>query len=121
MCHNRKFTGVQYDFDNDEDGQYLTINNRVIKRAKQTKFLGVIMDEKLTWQSHIKALSNKLSSCTGCLNRISASVPAELHTDLHLTLFQFRFHFFQPFLQQLHFFIQFWKVALTSQYLQTLL
>ena len=31
----------------------LKINNITIKRVNETKFLGVIIDDKLTWKSHI--------------------------------------------------------------------
>ena len=47
------------------------INNSELKKVTHdTKFLGVIIDENLTWEQHIKALSKKLASCTGSLNRI---------------------------------------------------
>ena len=41
------------------------INNSELKKVTHTKFLGVIIDENLTWEQHIKALSKKLASCTG--------------------------------------------------------
>ena len=43
------------------------INNSELKKVTNTKFLGVIIDENLTWEQHIKALSKKLASCTGSL------------------------------------------------------
>jgi hypothetical protein len=47
--------------DEDENGHYLTINNRLIKRIKQTKFLVVIIDDKLSWKPHIVSLNKKLN------------------------------------------------------------
>ena len=38
----------------------LTLNGLVIKRVKETKFLGVIIDENLKWDVHTKYLNSKL-------------------------------------------------------------
>ena len=38
----------------------LTLNGSVIKRVIATKFLGVIINDKLKWQSHISYLNSKL-------------------------------------------------------------
>ena len=59
-----------------------------ILRVQQTKFLGVIIDEKLSWQPHIDHLLKKLACCTGTLNRIKDNIPAHLHKDLYHTLFE---------------------------------
>ena len=39
----------------------MTFNNIEIKRDNSVKFLGVIIDEKLTWKSHIAVVENKIS------------------------------------------------------------
>ena len=31
----------------------IKINNKTLERVKQTKFLGIIVDEYLTWKDHI--------------------------------------------------------------------
>ena len=49
------------------------MNNSIITRVCATKFLGVIIDDKLTWKDHIKKLSlvrSKLSKTVGILYRI---------------------------------------------------
>ena len=38
----------------------IEFNNQHIKRATHNKFLGVILDENLTWSNHINELCNKL-------------------------------------------------------------
>ena len=64
------------------------INNSELKKVTHTQFLGVIIDENLTWEQHIKALSKKLASCTGSLNRIMQFLPKNMHKELYYTLFE---------------------------------
>ena len=66
----------------------LHLDGSEILRVQQTKFLGVIIDEKLSWQPHIDHLLKKLACCTGTLNRIKDNIPAHLHKDLYHTLFE---------------------------------
>ena len=66
----------------------LWIGNYKIKKRTQAKFLGVIIDEKLSWEPHIMSLKRKLNYATATLNRISNSLPKHLHRDLYYTLFE---------------------------------
>ena len=66
----------------------LHLNGSNILKVNQTKFLGVIIDDKLTWQPHIDHLHKKLACCTGTLNRIKENIPSHLHKDLYHTLFE---------------------------------
>ena len=45
----------------------LTINNAIIKRVFHASFLGVIIDESLNWNKHIKTIENKVSKNLGIL------------------------------------------------------
>ena len=47
----------------------LAINNKPIGRRKSIKFLGVILDENITWKDHIKTVENKISKNIGLLYR----------------------------------------------------
>ena len=51
----------------DQDSLYL--NKILIERVKLTKFLGVIIDEKLTWTHHISYIKNKISKGFGIILR----------------------------------------------------
>ena len=64
------------------------IGNTVIYQVRDTKFLGVTIDDRLCWEPHIRKLSKKLASCTGTLNRIKDNIPTPLHKDLYHTLFE---------------------------------
>ena len=66
----------------------LKLCGRTIKQVKQTKFLGVIIDEKLNWAPHIEYLTNKLKSCVGIINRIRDCVPSTMHKSIYHTLFE---------------------------------
>ena len=66
----------------------LLIDNFPIKKVSETKFLGVIIDENLSWDSHITALRRKLNYASATLYRIRDSLPVYLRKDLYHTLFE---------------------------------
>ena len=66
----------------------LSINGIVIKRVQETKFLGVIIDEKLKWGPHIKYLNSKLKCEIGKLYKMKGCLPTDLHANLYHTLFE---------------------------------
>ena len=75
--------------DNDyEINPPIMIGSTEIKRVSKIKFLGVLIDEKLSWEAHVKSLTKKLASCTGSINQIADSIPKNLHINLHHTLFE---------------------------------
>ena len=66
----------------------LKIEDFPIKKVDSTKFLGVVLDEKMSWDPHVTALRRKLSYASATLYRIRDSVPGDLHKDLYHTLFE---------------------------------
>lgn len=48
----------------------IEINNYLINRVYQTKYLGLYLDTNLSWVTHIDYLRKKLSSVVGVLNRL---------------------------------------------------
>ena len=64
------------------------INGKKITKVNHTKFLGVVIDNKLSWEPHIRYLNKKLRSITGALCRIRKSVPAELYQKIYYSLFE---------------------------------
>ena len=66
----------------------ITINGHTIKEVDQTKFLGITIDNKLTWLPHVETLHKKLKSATGTLRRIRHSIPKENYKSLYYSLFE---------------------------------
>ena len=67
---------------------FLHINGEAIKQVTQTRFLGIIIDDKLSWSQHINYLVGKLKCSIGALNRIKNYVPDKVLIDLYYTLFE---------------------------------
>jgi hypothetical protein len=53
----------------------ITINNTTIKRTSSTKYLGIILDEKLKWDDHIASLQKSLMKTTNSLKIIKHYIP----------------------------------------------
>ena len=74
--------------------QSLAIDNRLflngipLQKVSDTKFLGVTIDEGLTFNTHREKLARKLSSCSGMLCRIKDNIPASIHKNLYHSLFE---------------------------------
>lgn len=47
----------------------IVVNNIDIKRENHIKFLGVLLDENLSWKTHISAIENKVSRNLGILRK----------------------------------------------------
>ena len=73
--------------ENSED-IYLSIEGTIIKRVRQAKFLGVIIDDQLNWKPHIELLNRKLKSACGRIYRIKNCLPESLHKLIYHTLFE---------------------------------
>ena len=72
----------------DDGSLLLKLNGLVIKHVKETKFLGVIIDEKLSWDAHTTYLNSKLKCEIGKLHRMKYSIPKSMYKDLYHTLFE---------------------------------
>ena len=58
----------------------IILNNCVLERVESTKFLGVIVDDKLNWNEHISYVSLKISQILGVFRKLKYKLPvAMLH------------------------------------------
>ena len=47
----------------------MLVNGTILTPIKSTKFLGVILDDKLTWKEHVEQLKVKLKRSLGMIHR----------------------------------------------------
>ena len=66
----------------------LRINNIVIKRVTETRFLGVLIDEKLTWKSHISAMRAKMSRYVGIMYKLKGILPLKVRLQIYHSFVQ---------------------------------
>lgn len=53
----------------------LNINNQAITKVDQEKYLGIILDNKMTWKPHIQKIKAKLTSLMGAIRSIVRCLP----------------------------------------------
>jgi len=64
----------------------LKIDDCEIEQATFTKFLGVILQENLSWKNHISILSNKIYKNVGILRALQHKLPTSMMFKLYNTL-----------------------------------
>ena len=65
----------------------ISIDNSLVSRVPSNKCLGVLLDEKLTFETHIEYMCKKACAGIGALRRIKPFVPlCTLYTDRSLNL-----------------------------------
>ena len=66
----------------------LKINNTLIKRVDHIKFLGVLLDENLTWKNHINLIENKTSKSLGILHPAKFLLNQKSRKDIYFSFIQ---------------------------------
>ena len=64
----------------------LMLNNVKIETPKVTKYLGILIDDKLTFKSHIHHLESKLSRSVGIIARLKYFLPSSALINLYFAL-----------------------------------
>ena len=65
----------------------LSINGVKVKQVDRIRFLGVIIDDKLTWDAQIEHLENKLISTIVLIKRIKKFIPSSHYLKIYHCLF----------------------------------
>ena len=65
---------------------HIPIDSNIIKQVVSTKFLGIHIDQHLTWVDHVKVISNKISKNIGIIRKIGHLLPTQVLTSLYYTL-----------------------------------
>ena len=66
----------------------LFVKDASIRRVKQVKNLGLIIDENLTWDHHINYISQEMKQNLGILKRLTKTLPTESLCMLYKTLIE---------------------------------
>ena len=64
----------------------LSINSTKLIRVNSTKYLGVFIDEDLTWQNHIHYIINKLVKFRSIFYKLKSIVPSSIFRELYFAL-----------------------------------
>ena len=64
----------------------ININGNEIKRVNFTKFLGIYIDEHLSWAQHIEFLSKKIARNVGILSKLKHFLPMYIMNTLYYSL-----------------------------------
>src|SRR6218665_3153644 len=64
----------------------LHIKNAEIPNVSSTKFLGILVDQFLTWSDHISNITSKISRNLGILSRITYLLPQHIRKNLYYTM-----------------------------------
>ena len=73
----------QYDYEN-----VVKITEHKLKKVDKVRFLGIMIDEKLSWEPHIEHLVSKLNMKIVMLKRITKFIPKSEYRKLYDTLFK---------------------------------
>ena len=72
---------------NVSSGSDIRIGKKCIKRVKFVKFLGLLLDEHLSWKYHLSELSKKLARTCGMFFKIRNLLPLDVLVCLYNALF----------------------------------
>jgi len=70
----------------DCENLHISINDNRIENVCSMKFLGVIIDQNLSWKNHVDHICKKIGKALGVLHRIRHQVPGYIMLQLYNTL-----------------------------------
>ena len=71
----------------------LKINGQPIERTSSFNFLGIVINEFLTWTNHISYISQKINPVVGLLNRLKHQLPTRILKMIYNSLILSRLHY----------------------------
>ena len=80
--------GSHYRLSHIEHNFHIKVDDRTLERVKTYKYLGVELDETLTWHSHIDSIIKKVSGGLRALKRARILVPHETLIMMYKALVQ---------------------------------
>ena len=87
---NYMIMGTQHDMTSMEDHSVsnvdIILDKTKLKRVDKTKFLGVTIDENLSWKNHIDGITKTISRNIGMINKLKFIIPERILHTLYCTL-----------------------------------
>ena len=71
----------------------LFIANTLIERKTEARFLGVVVDDKLSWSQHIKCIKSKMSRYVGIMFKIKRFLPTQARLQIFHSFVQSHLNF----------------------------
>ena len=66
----------------------INIGGQRLKQSQHERFLGIIIDSKLSWVQHTKQLKNKISRNSGVMMKLKSTIPHKAQKMLYNSLIQ---------------------------------
>ena len=75
-------------FTNKREGRILNIkaHNTILEQKSECKFLGIIIDDDISWKAHINYISFKISKTIALLRYLRYTFPKHILKTLYMTL-----------------------------------
>ena len=67
-----------------------------IERTQEMKYLGLIIDEKLNWESHVKHVESKIANATGVLWKMKSCLPQNIKKKIYKALIESHINYMIP-------------------------
>ena len=83
---NYMLLGTSHKTGINHDNIHIILDQTNLERVQKTKFLGVTIDENLTWKNHIDNISKNVSKGVGIINKLKSFVPDNVLRSLYCTL-----------------------------------
>ena len=86
---NYMIMGTQYMTSMEDEGVSnvdIILDNTKFQRVDNTKFLGVTIDENLSWKNHIDGITKTISRNIGMINKLKFFIPERILRTLYCTL-----------------------------------
>ena len=82
---------------NNENFEQFSVNNLVLPKVSQVRFLGLILDENLNWVQHTQQLANKLASAYFMIKIICKYLDVSIGKLVYYALFESHLRYGIPF------------------------
>ena len=71
---------------NQKNAIEIRIRDSILTKVSTVKFLGIILDENLTFNDHVINVTTKISKSVGVMRRLHCQLPADVMVKLYYSL-----------------------------------